>query len=75
MDIAAISSFAFGGVIILLVVIIAIKIVRQKQLPNSYYTPFDYITGNSPVEFHEQKIEKEEEPGDDKDMNPIFPQK
>lgn len=71
MDIAAITSFAFGGAIIALVVIITIKMVKQKQLPNSYYTPFDYITGHSPVEFQEQKIDKEEddEQGDDKDKN------
>ena len=71
MDIAAITSFSFGGAIIVLVVIIAIKMVKQKQLPNSYYTPFDYITGHSPVEFHKQKVDKEEddEQGDDKNKN------
>jgi hypothetical protein len=49
--------------------IIAVKILRRRQLPTSHYTPFDYITGHTTVEFHEEREEKEDEDdqGDDKD--------
>lgn len=30
-------------------------------MPELYYTPLDYITGQSQVEFHEEKEEREEE--------------
>ena len=43
--------------------------IRLKEIPDSRYTPFDYITGQTTVEFQEQKEEKEEQndQGDDKD--------
>ncbi|MCR8641876.1 DUF3951 domain-containing protein [Paenibacillus sp. N1-5-1-14] len=55
--------------ILALLLIISIKIVKGKKLPESNYTPFDYITGQTTVEFHEQKEAKEEndDQGDDKD--------
>jgi hypothetical protein len=38
---------------------------------NSDYTPLDYITGQTPIEFHEEKKEKEhkDDQGDDKDKH------
>lgn len=55
--------------ILVLLAIISAKIISGKGIPNSDYTPFDYIAGQTPVEFHEEKQEKEEddEQGDDKD--------
>ncbi|MCJ8012423.1 DUF3951 domain-containing protein [Paenibacillus sp. KQZ6P-2] len=63
--------FSFTVILIALIGIIAFKIVKKKQLPDCYYTPFDYITGQTTVEFHEEKEEEEEEngQGDDKDKN------
>ncbi|WP_235206661.1 DUF3951 domain-containing protein [Paenibacillus tyrfis] len=57
--------------IIVLLTIIICKMIAGKAIPNSDYTPFDQITGNTPIEFHEEKQEKEEkdEQGDDKDKN------
>ncbi|WP_151735809.1 DUF3951 domain-containing protein [Paenibacillus tengchongensis] len=63
---------AFGIVNILLGIII-IKILLTRKLPSNNYTPFDYITAQSPVEFHDEKKEIEEnaDHGDDKDKNII----
>jgi hypothetical protein len=38
------------------------------KLPSNNYTPFDYITAHSQVEFHNEKQEKEDndDQGDDK---------
>ncbi|MGF9910365.1 DUF3951 domain-containing protein [Brevibacillus porteri] len=50
----------------------------QKKPIEHYYTPLDRVLGQTPVEFHEQKIEKkesEEEEGDDKDKNEKIRQK
>lgn len=41
--------------IIVLLLIITLKIIKGKQIPNSDYTPLDYITGQTPIEFHEEK--------------------
>lgn len=51
--------------------IIVVKMIKNKQLPDSRYTPFDYITGQSNVQFHEEKEAKQEEDdqGDDKNKN------
>ncbi|PSK11248.1 hypothetical protein C7R92_09915 [Brevibacillus porteri] len=50
----------------------------QKKPVEHYYTPLDRVFGQTPVEFHEQKIEKkesEEKEGDDKDKNGKIRQK
>ncbi len=50
----------------------------QKKPVEHYYTPLDRVFGQTPVEFHEQKIEKkesEEKEGDDKDKNEKIRQK
>jgi len=71
MDLGLLTIFSIAVPIILLLGIIISKMIRMKELPDSRYTPFDYITGHSKVEFHEQKEEKEEkdEEGDDKNKN------
>ena len=55
--------------ILVLLGIVISKMIRLKEIPDSRYTPFDYITGQTTVEFQEQKEEKEEQndQGDDKD--------
>ena len=59
------------GVIFLLIGTVITKMIWKKELPSNNYTPFDYIMAQSPVEFHEQKQEKEvdDDHGDDKDKN------
>jgi len=64
--------FAFLMVfIVLLLGIIALKIVRKKELPDLRYTPFDSITCQHNVEFHQEKevMEEESENGDDKNKS------
>ncbi|NQX67082.1 DUF3951 domain-containing protein [Paenibacillus alba] len=48
-----------------------VKTLIKKEIPDSRYNPFDYITGQSRIEFQEQKEEKEEadDQGDDKDKH------
>jgi hypothetical protein len=43
----------------------------KKQPVTTYYTPFDEITGQAPVAFHEEKYMQEDEDGqgDDKNKN------
>lgn len=55
--------------ILLLLGIIITKMIKGKRIPNSNYTPFDYIMGQTPIEFHEEKEDKEDQDdqGDDKD--------
>lgn len=68
MDIFILFTLGFSGCIILLIGIVVIKVMTKKKLPDSSYTPFDYITAQSNIEFHEEKEEKEEaDKGDDKD--------
>lgn len=57
--------------IFVLIGVIVVKMIKNKAIPNSDYTPFDYIMGQAPTEFHEDKQEKEEndDQGDDKDKN------
>ncbi|MBN6186422.1 DUF3951 domain-containing protein [Aneurinibacillus sp. BA2021] len=64
-------AVAFTGLLIVLIGIVIGKMVAKKAIPDSYYTPFDYITAQTSVEFHEEKEAKEEgdEQGDDKDKN------
>lgn len=71
MNIFIFSMCSFAGLLTALIGIIVFKIIKKKNLPNSYYTPFDYITGQTNVEFHEEKEEEEQENGlgDDKDKN------
>lgn len=59
MELLPYSSIVFTIVVVILVCIIAYKIFFKKERPNNDYTPFDYITGQSEDEFHEEQKEKE----------------
>lgn len=39
--------------------IIIIKTVWHRKLPRNYYTPFDYLAGQTEEEFHEEQNERE----------------
>lgn len=44
----------------------------KKKTVEHYYTPLDRMFGQTPIEFHEEKVEKkesEDNEGDDKDKN------
>ncbi|BFH14667.1 DUF3951 domain-containing protein [Paenibacillus melissococcoides] len=71
MDAGAIMLLSLIVPVLALLGIISAKIIAGKALPDSNYTPFDNITGQSEVEFHEEKQEKEEDDdlGDDKEKN------
>lgn len=71
MNIFLLLTTLFTGLLIALIGIVIYKIIAKKELPDSHYTPFDYITAQTAVEFHEEKEEKEQEDeqGDDKDKN------
>ncbi|WP_268240138.1 DUF3951 domain-containing protein [Paenibacillus marchantiophytorum] len=57
----------------MIVIYIMVKTLIKKEIPDSRYNPFDYITGQSRIEFQEQKEEKEEadDQGDDKNKHLI----
>jgi len=68
MDIMAIG---FPSVIVILVIIGFYKLFVKKKSVTPFYTPFDEITGQSEVAFHEEQeiLAEDEEQGDDKDKN------
>jgi uncharacterized membrane protein len=57
----------FALLVVVLVCVVIYKMIVKKQNIHHYYSPFDTITGQTPVEFHEEKEEKvlEEKEGDD----------
>ncbi|MFP5202905.1 MULTISPECIES: DUF3951 domain-containing protein [Bacillus] len=57
-------------IVVLIVVILFKRIILGKSI-GVYYTPFDNITGNTSIEFHEEQNEEENEDdqGNDKDEN------
>ncbi|NMD70140.1 DUF3951 domain-containing protein [Bacillus sp. DNRA2] len=58
-------------VIVILVMIGFYKVFWKKKSVTPFYTPFDEITGQSQVAFHEKQeiIVEDEDRGDDKDKN------
>lgn len=48
-----------------LVIYIAYKVIFKKQRPKNYYTPFDYIAGQTDKEFHDEQLEVETEDAND----------
>ncbi|MCI1593247.1 DUF3951 domain-containing protein [Heyndrickxia oleronia] len=54
-------SILFTVMIVFVLGLIIFKIVKNRMLPNNSYTPFDYITAQSTVEFHEEKEKTIEE--------------
>lgn len=61
MNLLPYSSAIFILVIVLLILFIAFKIFIKKERPDNSYTPFDYITGQTGEEFHEEQEEREED--------------
>ena len=59
------------GPIFFLIGFIVLKTIITKEIPDSRYTPFDNIAGQTTIQFHEEKEDKEEEDAqsDDKDKN------
>lgn len=55
--------------IIILVMIGFYKMFVKKKTVTPFYTPFDHITGQTEVEFHEEQVilVEDEGEGDDKD--------
>ncbi|UOK57978.1 DUF3951 domain-containing protein [Metabacillus hrfriensis] len=70
-DFVNLAVISFPIIIIILVFIGLYKIIVKKQTVTTYYTPFDEITGQAPVAFHEEKYMQEDEDGqgDDKNKN------
>ncbi|MCA1060620.1 DUF3951 domain-containing protein [Rossellomorea aquimaris] len=54
---AGLSLFAVGfpAVITILVIVGFYKVFVRKKSPSLYYTPFDQVTGQTEVEFHEEQ--------------------
>ncbi|MBC8080584.1 MAG: DUF3951 domain-containing protein [Gorillibacterium sp.] len=69
MDFGMMLIFSITAPIVALIVLIVTKLIRNKEIPNSNYTPFDQIMGQTPSAFHEEKkeLEEQEDKGDDKD--------
>ncbi|MFF2888018.1 DUF3951 domain-containing protein [Paenibacillus sp. NPDC057967] len=66
-------SIGVCGIFFLSLAFVIGKMLIKKGLPSNNYTPFDYISAHSHVEFHDEKQEKEEneDQGDDKNKNII----
>lgn len=73
MNLIQLTLLGVFGITNLLLVIIIAKVLLTRKLPSNNYTPFDYVTAHSLVEFHDEKKEIEEnaDHGDDKDKNII----
>lgn len=57
--------------IVILVLVGFYKVFWKKKSVTPFYTPFDEITGQSQVAFHEEQeiVVEDEDRGDDKDKN------
>ncbi|MDT3762308.1 DUF3951 domain-containing protein [Priestia filamentosa] len=52
----------FTTVFILIVLVACYKFfILKRTVSKSHYTPFDYITGQNTVEFHEEENNREED--------------
>jgi hypothetical protein len=62
-------AIGFPTVIVILVLISFYKVFIKKKGITPIYTPFDEITGQSEVEFHEEHniLAEDEDQGDEKD--------
>jgi hypothetical protein len=58
----------FLTIYVILVLIGFYKVFIKKKMATPFYTPFDDITGQSEVEFHEEQeiLAEDEDQGDDK---------
>lgn len=60
------DNFGFLAIVIIVLMIglilyIAFKVFVKKKRPKNYYTPYDYIVGQTDKEFHEDKLEEDSE--------------
>ncbi|TXK79325.1 DUF3951 domain-containing protein [Paenibacillus sp. N3.4] len=71
MDLSTLTLLGFIAPVFVLVIYIMTKTLIKKEIPDSRYNPFDYVTGQTRIEFQEQKEQKEEDDdqGDDKNKN------
>ncbi|MGM7684569.1 DUF3951 domain-containing protein [Cytobacillus sp. Hm23] len=61
MEVVLILVSLFSLTLVLLILMVSYKIVKNKTFPDNFYTPFDSITAQAPSEFHEEKEEEKEE--------------
>ncbi|NEW04555.1 DUF3951 domain-containing protein [Paenibacillus sp. SYP-B3998] len=71
MDFSSLVVLALIGPVFILIIYIMAKTLIKKEIPDNRYNPFDYITGQTRIEFQEQKEQKEEDDdqGDDKNKH------
>jgi hypothetical protein len=64
-----VMAIGFPIVIVILVLISFYKVFMKKKGITPFYTPFDEITGQTEVTFHEEQeiLAVDEDQGDDKD--------
>jgi Protein of unknown function (DUF3951) len=65
------ATTIFAVSIVILIILVVYKMAATRIIPSNYYTPFDYISSQTTVEFHEEKEEEEQVDGqgDDKEKN------
>lgn len=71
MDPLALAALSFPMVVFILTIVGLYKLFIKKRNITAFYTPFDEITGQSAVAFHEEQevIAEDEDQGDDKNKN------
>lgn len=71
MSLTNLMPLGIAGAIVILVLIGFYKVFVKKKNVTPFYTPFDEITGQSPIGFHEEQVilAEDEDQGDDKDKN------
>ncbi|UOQ49830.1 DUF3951 domain-containing protein [Gracilibacillus caseinilyticus] len=62
------TVFSIGLIVIVFVILVVsitiFKMVSGKRLPDNSYTPYDHITGQTDIDFHDEKKDGEEEDDD-----------
>ncbi|MFC5447194.1 DUF3951 domain-containing protein [Paenibacillus aestuarii] len=61
MDFSSLLLLSLIGPVFFLMIYIMAKTIVKKEIPDSRYNPFDYITGQAKIEFQEHKEEKNED--------------
>jgi len=71
MGFSNIVLFSLIAPVFILIIYIMVRTLIRKEIPDSRYSPFDTIMGQTQIEYQVHKEEKEEadEQGDDKDKN------
>ncbi|MGG1555686.1 DUF3951 domain-containing protein [Paenibacillus ferrarius] len=60
MDVSTLTLLGLIAPVFILIVYIMTRTLIRKEVPDSRYNQFDYITGQTHVEFQEQKEQKED---------------